>query len=373
MAAKRERDKKGRYMPADLSNEDGSLNTEAAEQALDAFEAANPPEAEPEKTAAKDPSAAAGAKDDKTLSSAKDPSDDDSDDDDAAADDAKDDDTAAGGDDGGEDWMATDDVKALLASMNLSEEQAREFTGPDELDRHAKLMDLMLVEDGKAALAAKKNLKPGEEEAAAREAQRAAQERLDAEKRAAEQESQREGTGFKSKLDREDPEGVHEDLIDEIERVANFYEQRIGQLEARLDTQLREFTEREARTSFDAIVNSLGQEALLGSSESPKREARDKLREAVDLLSAGLQAKGRPAELTPALVKRALNLEFADEIHKQHRDSFASTVRKQSQRKLGGGGRRAVASIDQPWTGDPAKDPVLHAAYAAMEKENGDR
>lgn len=370
-------------MAKELTTEDGELDPEAAVQFLDDFADANRPEPPADEAAKATGEAKAGrqrGKNGQFLPAAKlpegntettetTPPADDSDEEDPAADDqAEGDDPAAGDDPGSDDeWMTTEDAKELLASLEISEEQAREMSGLDELQRHQQLVDKRFLEEGK---------KPAEKPGADKEAEEAAAAEIRA-KKARDAAKPGDETGFKSQLDRDDPEGFQHDLIDEIERVGSYADQRLQQMEARYETRLQEMDSRfneltagETRKTFDAICDSLGQEELLGSSEAPNREARDKLHDTVETLAAGLQARGKPADVTPAFVKRALKLEFADAIEKQRRASFNRTVLQQSRRKLGSGGKPAAGN-GQPYKGDPAKNPELLAAYEELAQEHG--
>jgi len=344
---------------ADLLTEDGKFDVETATQFLDDFEAANRPVEieQPEKPDGKEKTPGRQRDEKGRFQAAADENETD-----ASADEgnAEADDTAAGDKAGGDEWAATDEAKELLSSLEISEDEAREFSGLEELQRHAKLLDKRFYEEGKQA--AEASLKQGEEEKPAKqEAKETGQDKSD------------EEAGFKSKLD---PDEFDENVIGEFERVGTHVEERIARYEKRLEemeSRYKELIGREARKSFDMICDSLDQDKLLGSADSPNREARDKLHDAVETFTAGLKARGKPADVTPALVKRALNVEFAEEIEKQRRDSFAKTVRKQSSRKLGGGGTRPADRSDQVWKGDPTRDPVLLAAHAEMEKESGAR
>ena len=100
-------------------------------------------------------------------------------------------------------------------------------------------------------------------------------------------------------------------------------------------------------------------------------ENRVRVRKAFDTIALGMKAQGQSAEITPVSMKRAQNLEFADELNTQHRSSLTQKLKGQAQRKLGGGGQRTTPDKAQPWTGDIEDDPVLVEAYNLADREGG--
>ncbi len=261
-----------------------------------------------------------------------------------------------------EDWVTSDDNRELLESMNLSDDEARKFTGPEELERHQMLLDKRFRDAGKQA----------EEQETALEAQEAAQDKLDAKERASERERDEDGRftskdgDYKPELD----ENVFdEEVIGEFERLGKHYEERI----ARLETRYRDAEDRQVNAQFDSVLESLGNEELFGTNEAPNVENRVRVREAFDTIALGMKAQGKSADITPTLLRRAQNLEFADELNKQDRDSFRRTLKGQAQRTLGGGGQRTKPDREKPWTGEAVDDPALKDAYERLEKENGSR
>lgn len=335
----------------DITEEDGTLDAGAAEKALDEkalddFEAANPPEetGDETKTETKDETSVAG------------------------------DDKSAGGDDEAvvdtkveseEDWVTNSDYRELLESMSISEDDARKLSGPEELERLATHVDKRFLKEGQ---------KVAEQETAL-DAQDAAQKKADAQERAAQRERDKGGKfksedtdGYKPDLDENE---FDEKVIGEFGRLNEHHQRRYEQQEeriAKLEANHREAADRQTDSMFDTIVDSLDNKELFGTSEAPNAKARGQLRTALDTLSAGMKALGTPVDMTPALVKRALNLEFADELNKQHRAAFTRKVQNQSQRKLGGGGQRTKSAGDEAWTGEPEDDPVLKEAYDRLEK-----
>jgi hypothetical protein len=98
-----------------------------------------------------------------------------------------------------------------------------------------------------------------------------------------------------------------------------------------------------------------------------------KLLESLDILRAGLTALGRRATVTPALMRRALNQEFAEKLSTKHRASLTKAIQKQGSRRLGGGKSKPSTLQSKAWSGDPERDPVLLEAYWEAAKEAGGR
>ena len=350
-------------MAKELANADGSIDVSAAEEAFDAYEQQH--------VVAEEEDTKAGKPADETPPKPSDEEDDDEDDGEPAAGDA--------GDEEGDDWVSREDVRELVESLGLSAEEVAEFSGPEELERAARLLDRRLMEAGRQA-----REKPGEAQEAALAAEEAARTRQEAQQRAAEQPRGQDG-----KFTSDDGEAgdyrpeitadyYDEALVGEFNRLDKHQADRIRQLESRLESfasQLEERSTAQEIERFDAIVDQLDEGELFGAADAIQPDSdparnRAKLWEAVDTLRDVMAAQGKRATLTPALVRLALSVEFADKVSERQRRDFSRRVQQQSQRRLGSGGRRN-AGPDRPWTGDPERDPVLLEAYAAMERENG--
>lgn len=266
---------------------------------------------------------------------------------------------------GDDNWVSREDIRELIDSLGLSEDDAREFSGPEELERHARFVDRQFMQEGKRLA---QQLKPGEEQEAALASQDEAQRRMAAQQRASQQ--PREGGKFAKAEEAGDddpplnPEYFDEELVSKFNRQA----ERIKRLEERIaqaDSQQQE-------AAFHSIADSLGYEDLFGKGlnrNSDQQQNLAKLLEATDVLIAGMASKGKAASLSPALVRRALNQEFADLLSTKNRRSYSERMLKQSGRKLGSGGQRVATGEQRPWNGPPEKDPALHQAYREMEKD----
>lgn len=338
-------------MATDLEKEDGTLDVESANKALDDYaqkfgapvvdevENAPPEENTPVET------------------------DDKSGDDDAVAKDSDDD-----------DWVSSlaEDMQELVASLGLTDDEVREFSGPEELQRHAHLLDKQLIRMGD-------KLRPGEEQEAALASQDPAMSKMEAQQRVASQQRGDDGRFVKAETEGSyKPSIVADDydneLVGEFQRIADHFENRIKFLE-----QVVQQTESRAREAelqqLDLMIDSLGYDDLFGNStkvrSSEHKDNRVKLVETAHVLRAGMESLGRNVTVTPSLLKRALNQEFADQLTKKERQNITKRLQDQQKRRLGVGGRKASQSTQSAWSGDPTKDPGLHEAYWQMARESG--
>jgi|GEM_PF-6359026 len=328
---------------AELTKSDGTLDYDAASKVIDAETGA----IEQEDLAERE-----GADTETTTKPAEEPS-------------GKGKEESADTDIGDDNWVSREDIRELIDSLGLSEDDAREFSGPEELERHARFVDRQFMQEGKRLA---QQLKPGEEQEAALASQDEAQRRMAAQQRASQQ--PREGGKFAKAEEAGDddpplnPEYFDEELVSKFNRQA----ERIKRLEERIaqaDAQQQE-------AAFHSIADSLGYEDLFGKGlnrNSDQQQNLAKLLEATDVLIAGMASKGKAASLSPALVRRALNQEFADLLSTKNRRSYSERMLKQSGRKLGSGGQRVATGEQRPWNGPPEKDPALHQAYREMEKD----
>ena len=341
-----------------LIKEDGTLDEKAAEKILGQHEKDNPPD-----PADENGEAGKGKEEDKPGEKPGDekPGDEKEPEDEETIPDE----TDTGGDDDDDEWRTTEDAAEILESLGLTEDDIEDFSELEEWQRHADLVDKQGLIAGKAA-----KDKPGDEREAALKAERADREKA-ARERDANGRLKSEEKAYKPGLD---PDIQDHDVIEEFTKLGSHTEERFQRFEAELKEFRAEqvsFRKEQAEAAFGAMVDTLKETKLLGTSKVPKQRAMDRLQDAVEVLQAGLAAKGRSAALTPALVKRALQLEFADELKKQDRRSLHETIRKQSKKKLGGGGRGSRSGRQAEWKGAPEDDPVLHAAFKEIVKEGG--
>ena len=253
-------------------------------------------------------------------------------------------------------WTETDDIKELMSSLDYSDEDVSEFSGPDEFERHVRLMDREI----------KRRVQPGDEQEDALEADEISRSKNAKKEKANEQ--YREDGKFavpSEQLPTLDPEEFDERLID----VLNARDAKIKELENRLN----DSQQGNVLSDFDNLVDNLGHEELFGNSEDLKpaeREQRVRLFEEYKEIYNILEARGKPVKgksVNRGIVLRALNLEFADEIKQKSRRDITKKVKRQQKRITGSNQRVSNKHYDGPIEGHPE----LHQAFKDLEAENG--
>jgi len=319
-------------MAKSLENEDGTLNKGAVEELLDDYEKTLPSAAaEEEKADAAEPDATEAGEGDAVVEG-----------------------------DSDEDWTAalSADLRELVESLEISEEELRDLSGPEELERHAKLHDKHIMRLGRT--------KPEEDEGESEEEPSP---------------KPRDKNGRFVKADEVYEPSLSADeydeaVVGEFKKVASHFGERIGRLEEMLQASEERAVAAE-RQQHDTLIDSLGHEDLFGNVDAPRSADqatnRQKLLESLDILRAGLTALGRRATVTPALMRRALNQEFAEKLSTKHRASLTKAIQKQGSRRLGGGKSKPSTLQSKAWSGDPERDPVLLEAYWEAAKEAGGR
>ena len=256
-------------------------------------------------------------------------------------------DTAEKGEETGEsetqakDWL-DGDLKAEVAAYGISEDELAEFTSREELDRALRFFDRSALEAGRKALAEKEP--PVEKAEAPRD-----------EKGRFAKEEAKDGK-FEIALSKD----VYDDaLVDELTRMRDHYETRLGALEGR-------FAEADAmvkQQQFDAAVDAMGHADLFGKtgSENAKElKRRQDLFQDCEALVTGIQAQGRQAGSYESLVARVARMVFADELGKKDLKAHTRKVLKQSQSRLGGSATKAHDA------GEPLRDE-MRRLYKELE------
>ena len=214
-------------------------------------------------------------------------------------------------------WL-DDDLKAEVAAMGIGEEQLADFSSREELDKALKFLDFAAMSAGKKA---------GEEGGDAKQAERA---------KFVKKEEKPEGETSADYAAELDPEAYDEGVIQEFNKMRDYFNGRIKALEDDRDARLAAETE----SRFDTIVESLGHVDLFGKTgeESKSQLAnRHKLYDAQVVYMAGLSALGREGRLDRSLVERVLRMEFADHLSKQERKALTQKITRQSAQRMGGG------------------------------------
>jgi hypothetical protein len=255
-----------------------------------------------------------------------------------------------------EGWTEAEDMQELMESLDYSQEDVAEFSGPEEFERHVRLMDREI----------KRRIQPGDEQENALEADDIFRTKNAKKQKATEQ--YREDGKFaipEAKLPELDPDEFDERLIEALDA----RDAKIDELEARLNNS----QQGNILSDFDSLVDDLGHEELFGDSEDLKpaeREERTRLFEEYKEIYNIMEARGKPVKGKAAnrgIVLRALNLEFADEIKKKTRRDITTKVKKQ-QRRITGSNRRVS---NKHYDGPIEKHPDLHQAFTDFEAENG--
>jgi len=233
-------------------------------------------------------------------------------------------DTAPEGEDTGEDqgaeWL-DDDLKAEITAYGIDEKSLADFTSREEVERAMRLFDKTALEAGRKAMAEGEDTKGRDEKGRFQKKE--------------EPESLPEGT-YEIKLDKD----IYDDgLVDELTRMRDHYESRLGALETRLAEQDAKADEQ----LFDSIVDSLGHGDLFGTTgkeNSKQLQRRQDLHVAVKAQQIGLKVMGREVDLDQSLVNRVVRMVFAEDISKKDLKARTRKISQQSSHRLGGGATR---------------------------------
>ncbi|MCU0962872.1 MAG: hypothetical protein MUF48_22480 [Pirellulaceae bacterium] len=267
----------------------------------------------------------------------------------------------------GEDWVEqlSDEHRELATTLGLGAEELRQLSGPEELERHAQLFDQYLYRSARDAEKPAAETPPPVAEAAT-EPPRGPDGRF----------AKSETTGYEPSLSTDD---YNEDLVQEFAKLSDTLTRRFEARVAELESQLAESRQQAAESQqqqLQALVDTLGQDDLFGKTDGTRTKAqlenRDKLLTAAQVLRNGARGLGQEVAWTPNLLRRALQLEFADQLTAKHRQQWSQQLKQQGQKKLGHSGKRTGLNEQAPWTGEPTKDPVLRQAFYSYLRDNGD-
>jgi len=276
--------------------------------------------------------------------------------------------------DDGDDWVSAQDVQELIESFGYTKEDLEQFGSREALDQHVKLMDRQFMADGKPGESEETDDSEGEPN------KEGGKPRDKKTGRFTPKDPDPEEGDFEVKLD---PEEYEEDLISEIKRSHDTLLAKLQESEARVQSMLDErLAKQEAQFAdadkaaavqhFDQVVDQLELREIFGTGEQltdDEFKARSRLWDAAATLIDGMAKNGKSATLSAGLVRRALNMEFADQLKAKEQRNFNSKVRKQAGRKLGNSSNKA--SIEKEYDGDIRQNPELHAAYNALLEQSG--
>ena len=232
---------------------------------------------------------------------------------------ASSDDTAVEGEDTGEDqgpkWL-DDDLKAELTAYGIDEKGLADFSSREELERAMRFFDKSALEAGRKALAEGEGETPVSDEKKV-------------------EPKAKEGQ-YEISLDKDI---YDENLVDELTRMRDHYESRLGTLE----TKLAEADVRADEQMFDSLVDSLGHADLFGMAgkeNSKQLQRRQDLHVAVKAQQIGLKVMGRDVDLDKSLVNRVARMVFSEDIGKKELKARTKKISEQSSGRQGGGATR---------------------------------
>ena len=249
-------------------------------------------------------------------------------------------DTAPEGEDTGEDqgpkWL-DDDLKAELTAYGIDEKGLADFSSREELERAMRFFDKSALEAGRKALAEGEGETPVSDEKKV-------------------EPKAKEGQ-YEISLDKDI---YDENLVDELTRMRDHYESRLGTLE----TRLAQADATALEQTFDTYVDALGFPELFGKT-GKENQKQHKIREdlLVDCLAhrEGMKLFGRTVDLDQSLVLRVARSRYADAFTKKEWKAKTRSVSEQSNGRQGGGAIRPS---------DPAESLRDEMRRLYKEKEN---
>jgi hypothetical protein len=218
----------------------------------------------------------------------------------------------------GPSWL-TEELRSELADYGFDESEINDFKTREELDRALRLVDKKALEIGQKTLAEEE--KPQRNE------------------KGQFQKNPKSESSYKVSLD---PDLYDEELVSEFEKMKDFYEERIGSLEAKFSDIFEKAEEQE----FDTLVDSLKMPELFGVTGKENEEELDRRRSlnvAMKAQMIGLEQLGRTVDMSSQLVSRVARMVFADEISKQELKDRTRKISKKSDLRQGGGATRTQA------------------------------
>ena len=241
-----------------------------------------------------------------------------------------------------QDWL-DDALKAEVAAYGIEESDLADFTSREELDRALRLFDRKVLEESRKGAPARDDK--------GRFAPDAPKGETPSETPAEKRDGRYEITLSKDLYD--------EGLVDELVRLRDHYESRLGVLETR-------FAESDAmvkQQQFDAAVEAMGHADLFGKTgnESAKElQRRQELFEECESFARSLQERGRQTGAYESLVLRVAKVVFAEHLEKKLWKDKTRQLSKQSQGRMGGSPTRGQDPVE------PLRDE-MRRLYKEME------
>jgi hypothetical protein len=233
-------------------------------------------------------------------------------------------------------WL-DDDLKAEVSAYGISEDELADFASREEVERAMRLFDKSALEAGRKALAEG-------EKGATRDDKGRFIPKGETETKEPEKAPVAKTGGYEVKLDK----AVYDDaIVEEFLQLRDHYEARLETLEARF----KEADAKAEQQQFDSLVDSLGHTDLFGKpdkEDAKQRQRREDLYVAVKAQIIGLQAYGRPTEMSESLINRVARMVFADELGKKDLKSRTNRISRQSNGRMGGGATRPSEPQEHP-------------------------
>jgi hypothetical protein len=224
-------------------------------------------------------------------------------------------------------WL-TDKVKAEASAYGLDDTDLAEFSSREELDRALRLLGKTAFQEGQKAVVEDKDQVDRNEKG----------------QFVKKEETTEKEKSYKVLLDKD---RYDDEIVNEFERMRDYYESRLQSLESSLQA----ISTKAEELEFDSYVDALGHPELFGKTGKETEEElgrRKELLVAVKAQIIGLERLGRPVKFSDQLVNRVANMVFADELNKKRLKQQTQKVFKMSNLRQGGSPVKPLPPSDDP-------------------------
>lgn len=233
-------------------------------------------------------------------------------------------------------WL-DDDLKAEVSAYGIGEDELADFASREEVERTLRVFDKAALEAGRKAMAEGEPKETGRDDKGRFVAKAAETETKEPENK----------SGYEVKLDK----AVYDDeIVAEFSRMRDHYEGRIDAVTSQFESRLEAIEARAEEQHFDSLVDSLGHSDLFGKSDkedAKQLQRRKDLHVAVKAQMLGLNALGRPTEMSESLINRVARMVFAEELGKKELKDRTKKIAKQANGRQGGGATRPTDPPEQ--------------------------
>lgn len=242
-------------------------------------------------------------------------------------------------------WV-TEEIRELASAYNVSSDVLDQISSEDELRGHLNFLD--------------------QHQASLMPAQTPKADEAPVEPQAAAEHDPEESTAWEDVIAGLKEDGENTDAMELLYQQNQAQAEALATLQQSIQGQADLQNQQRDRQVGQAL-DELGHAEVFGTATSftPEQSnnaslVRDTVQQLVD--------QGRP--LTPALVQRAVNLNFGSQIVKQSQDNKTSRLQAQSKNVMKRGSRAASKGDPPPLDREEAgKDPVLHEAWAGFNSQ----